>query len=74
MIRTPKTASEKFKRELLNVGRKGKRRSRTRAIIIALRIVPMPGVSFNGIQQMRTKKLVMKVANPTVHPVKLVIP
>ena len=58
----------------MNVGKKGKRKSRTTAIIIAFRIVPMPGVCFNGIQQSRTKELVTKVASPTLHPVKLVIP
>ena len=55
-------------------GKKGRRKSRTRAMITALSIVPTPGVCFKGIQQIRTKKLVTKVANPIVQPVTLVIP
>ena len=37
-------------------------------------MVPMPGVCLSGIQQNKTNKLIMKVANPILQPVTFVMP
>ena len=39
-----------------------------RATIKALRIVPMPGFWFNGIQKIKTDMLMINVINPTESP------
>ena len=45
-----------------------------KATIKALRIVPIPGFWFKGIQKIKTEILIMKVINPTEKPDFIEIP
>jgi hypothetical protein len=43
-------------------------------MITAFRTVPIPGDCLSGIQQIKTNRLIIKLANPILHPVMLVMP
>ena len=45
-----------------------------KATIKALRIVPIPGFWFNGIQKIKTEALIINVINPTENPDFIEIP
>ena len=74
VIKTPKAASINLRSIFSKVGRYGKRNSSTNAIMITLKIVPIPGICFRGIQQIKTKQLTKNVATPMLNPVTFVIP
>ena len=64
VINTPAVASASCAKGLSKVGRRGNIYSNTNEIIIAFKMVPIPGICLSGIQQKRTIKLSMNVENP----------
>lgn len=71
---TPIRASKAFAINVSNVGKKGSTYCNIKAIMIALRIVPIPGVCLSGIHKSKTDALMIKVATPKLHPVTMVTP
>ena len=74
VTKTPKNASTAFATYVSNVGKKGSIYYNTNAIMIALRMVPMPSVCLSGIHNINTIALIINVANPRLKPVTLVTP
>ena len=64
VTKTPSIASAIFNKGFSKVGRIGNIYSNTNAIIIAFRMVPMPGTCLRGIQQKSTIKLIINVEYP----------